>query len=191
MPVEWARRVWGARAARVCSHPTVRPIGRSDASVCRWPNGGFMPHRLRLLLVLASLGLLAGCGGPFLTIPGGALTGTTEEMPASWAFTDEVDTVQLETQPADPYTVNIWVIALDPSLYVHAGANRSTWVEHIEADPQVRLRVDEAIYELRAGRVEEQAEFDQFSDAYEKKYGRRPRNESVAEAYLFRLDARR
>ena len=29
-----------------------------------------------------------------------------------------------------------------------------------------------------------------ISDAYEKKYGRRPRNENVAEAYLFRLGAR-
>ena len=71
-----------------------------------------------------------------------------------------------------------------------AGANRSTWVEYIEADPNVRLQVDDSIYELVAARVNDQAEFDRFSDAYEKKYGRRPRNESVSEAYLFRLAAR-
>ena len=41
-----------------------------------------------------------------------------------------------------------------------------------------------------ATRVEAQDEFDRFSDAYEKKYGRRPRNENVGEAYLFRLAAR-
>jgi hypothetical protein len=28
------------------------------------------------------------------------------------------------------------------------------------------------------------------ADAYEQKYGRRPRNENVGEAYLFRLGAR-
>ena len=91
--------------------------------------------------------------------------------------------------PADPYSVNIWV-ALGEHLYVHAGANRSAWVENLEADPHARLRADGKIYELSAARVADQAEFDRFSDAYEKKYGRRPRNESVAEAYLFRLTAR-
>jgi hypothetical protein len=86
--------------------------------------------------------------------------------------------------------VNIWAVASGEHLYVHAGANRSAWVEHIEADPKVRLRVNDSIYELAAARVEGQDEFDRFSDAYEKKYGRRPRNENVAEAYLFRLGAR-
>lgn len=143
---------------------------------------------LRSLLVLATS--LTACGGPLVLLPGGELEGTTAAAPDSWAFTDEVDTVQLETQPSEPYSVNIWVIALDPNLYVHAGANRSTWVEHMEADPNVRLRVNGSIYELAASRVETQEEFDRFSDAYEKKYDRRPRNENVAEAYLFRLAAR-
>ena len=60
----------------------------------------------------------------------------------------------------------------------------------MEEDPNVRLRVNESIYELAASRVNSQEEFDRFSDAYEQKYGRRPRNESVVEAYLFRLGAR-
>lgn len=147
-------------------------------------------RRLALLLAVLLTAPIAGCRGPFLLLPGGALEGTRAPTPQSWSFTDEIDTVQLETRPADPYSVNIWVIALDGSLYVHAGANRAAWVEHIEADPNVRLRVDESIYELAASRVEAQEEFDRFSDAYEAKYGRRPRNESVVEAYLFRLQPR-
>ena len=144
-------------------------------------------HLLPALLLIAPL---ASCGGPFVLLPGGALEGAATELPASWAFTDDVSTVQLETRPEDPYSVNIWLIALGADLYVHAGANRSAWVEHIEADPNVRLRVGEAIYELAAARVESQDEFDRFSDAYEHKYGRRPRNEDVTEAYLFRLRGR-
>ncbi len=143
-----------------------------------------------LLVALVLAASVAGCNGPFVILPGGALEGSTVATPDSWSFTDEVDTVQLETRPADPYSVNIWVIALGENLYVHAGANRSTWVENMEADPNVRLRVDDSIYELVASRVEDQEEFDRFSDAYEQKYGRRPRNENVAEAYLFRLSAR-
>jgi hypothetical protein len=147
---------------------------------------------MRAIFLAAALfsTVTAGCSGPVVLFPGKTLEGQTVAAPADWSFTDAVSTVQLETRPADPYSVNIWVIALDEHLYVHAGANRSEWVEYMEADPNVRIRVDESIYELRASRVDTQDEFDRFSDAYEKKYDRRPRNENVAEAYLFRLAAR-
>ena len=141
-------------------------------------------------LVLLLAASLAGCSSPFVLLPGGELKGSVAETPASWEFTDEVDTIQLETRPGDSYSVNIWVIALDEHLYVHAGTNRSTWVENMEAEANVRLRVDESIYELTSARVEAQGEFDRSSDAYEKKYGRRPGNEIVGEVYLFRLGPR-
>ncbi len=149
-----------------------------------------MVTRLALSLALMLTALIAACGDPLLLLPGGALEGSTVAAPDSWSFTDAVETVQLETLPGDPYSVNIWLIALGENLYIHAGANRSTWVENIEADPNVRLRVNDSIYELVASRVDDQDEFDRFSDAYEQKYGRRPRNENVTEAYLFRLEAR-
>lgn len=143
-----------------------------------------VPISLAMLVGLMSLG---ACAGPCILMPGGALEGPVADAPESWTFVDAVDTVQLETRPSDPYSVNIWVIGEDPHLYVHAGANRSEWVEHMETDPSVRMRIDGTIYALSAERVGDQAEFDRFSDLYERKYGRRPRNENVAEAYLFRL----
>lgn len=143
-----------------------------------------------LLFAFSCIAALAACSNPFLLSSGGALEGKTVAVPDDWSFTDAVDTIQFETRPADPYSVNLWVIALGEHLYVHAGANRSTWVENIDADPNVRLRVNDSIYELAATRVEGQEEFDRFSDAYEKKYGRRPRNENIGEVYLFRLAAR-
>ena len=149
-----------------------------------------MARQLLLLSVLVSTMSVAACGGPFVLLPGGALDGSPAAAPESWAFTDEVDTIQFETNPADPYSVNIWVIALGENLYVHAGASRATWVENMESDPNVRLQVGESIYELAAARVDGQEEFNLFSDAYEKKYSRRPRNENVSEVYLFRLVAR-
>jgi len=154
----------------------------------RFPSLGASLALLALTLALTTL--LLGCGGPFVLLPGGALEGATEPLPESWAFTDAVDTVQLETRPAEPYSVNIWLTAAEGNLYVHAGAHRSRWVEHLKADPRVRVRVGESIYELAAVRVREQPEFDRFADAYERKYGLRPRNENVAEAYLFRLGGR-
>lgn len=138
--------------------------------------------------ILALVGLL-GCG-PTLLIPGGELSGPVEAVPADWSASDEISTIQLETRPSNPYSVNIWAVGLGDRLYVHAGANRSRWVENMEADPNVRVRLAGKLYPLVATRVVDAAEFAAFADAYQKKYGTRPRNENVSEVYLYRLGAR-
>jgi len=149
-----------------------------------------MNRRPRMTLAsLVLLLLVLGCG-PFVLIPGGELSGGVTEVPNDWSFTKEISTVQLESRPSDPYSVNIWATGVGKDLYLHAGANRANWVEYIEADPRVRLRIEDRIYELRATRVEDPAEFKRFADAYEEKYGSRPRNENVREVYLMRLEAR-
>ncbi len=132
---------------------------------------------------------LFGCG-PLLVFPGGELEGAVSATPDNWGFTEQIGTVQLETRPGDPYSVNIWATTVGDSLYLHAGANRANWVENIEADPLIRIRIDSQIYPLRAVRVQDPVEFQRFADAYEAKYGTRPRNENVAEVYVFRLEAR-
>jgi hypothetical protein len=63
------------------------------------------------VLALLLTALVADCSEPLLLLPGGALEGATVPTPEGWSFTDDVDTVQLETNPTDPYSVNIWVIA--------------------------------------------------------------------------------
>ena len=147
-------------------------------------SAGFLP------LVLGLMVLGTGCSGPFLLLPGGELEGRTAATPTSWAFTDEISTIQLETDPSDPYSVNIWAVAMADQLYLHAGGNRTTWVENIEEDKRVRVSIDGTIYELFAVRVEEAGEFGVFADAYEAKYGRRPRNENISEIYVYRMGAR-
>jgi len=143
----------------------------------------------RVFAFLAVIALVS-CGGPTLLLPGGSLEGEVKPVPADWAFVEEVSTVQLESNPADPYSVNIWIVGIDGDLYVHAGANRAQWVENMEVDPNVRVRIEESIYELSATRVEDQPTFDVFADAYENKYGTRPRHEEIAEVYLYRLGSR-
>ena len=131
-----------------------------------------------------------GCSGPFLLLPGGELEGTPTEAPADWSFTDEISTVQLESNPSEPYSVNIWATAVGDALYIHAGANRARWVEHLEADPRARVQIGDSVYALRATRVTEPSEFAPFADAYATKYGSRPRNENISEIYLYRMSAR-
>ena len=143
---------------------------------------------VKVIAVCSLLGIV-GCG-PFILLPGGELGGATAPAPSDWSFSREVDTVQLETRPEDPYSVNIWAVEIGPALYVHAGTNKSQWVENMLADAKVRVRIEDKLYDLGASRVTTQDEFDRFSDAYEQKYDRRPGNENVAEAYVFRLVAR-
>jgi hypothetical protein len=137
---------------------------------------------------MLALSLFLACG-PTLVLPGGRLGGTPSPPPVDWDWTEDVSTIQLETRPEDPYSVNIWAVGIGQKLYVHAGANRSTWVENMEVNTSVRVRVDKKIYRLVAVRVYDQAEFDAFSIAYEEKYGSVPRNENVVDVYLFYLEA--
>ena len=76
-------------------------------------------------------------------------------------------------------------------LHVFAGDNRANWVEDIEQNANVRLRAGNEIYELEAQRVSDADVFERFAQAWEAKYGSRPRNENVTETYLYRLQARR
>jgi hypothetical protein len=135
--------------------------------------------------VLALVLLLSGCD--LIPFSGGALSGTLTEPPSSWTDAANPEIIELETNPIDPYSVKLWIVGMGPNLYVHAGANRATWVEHIEQNANVRLLIDESLYELSAVRVESEEEFATFAELWEAKYGNRPRNENVNEAYLFKL----
>ena len=62
------------------------------------------PNRIALGLFFGLLFALA-CG-PLGPLPGGHLSGELEPSPPSnWAFADDQKTVQLETNPSDPYSV--------------------------------------------------------------------------------------
>ena len=139
-------------------------------------------RNLSLMIIAA---LMAACS--YIPFSGGALSGTLTAPPNDWTQVASPSVVELETQPSDPYSVKLWIIGLGPNLWVHAGANRATWVEHMEVDPNVRVLIGDALYELAAERVTGAEEFGRFADAYEEKYGNRPRNENIAEIYLYRL----
>ena len=141
-----------------------------------------------VLIALFLTTAIIACG--YVPFSGGKLEGTTRPNPSDWTQIAQPDIIQLETNPGDPYSVKLWIIAIGDLLYVHAGANRATWVENIEANPDVRLLIDDSIYELQAERVTDQEEFAAFIAGYESKYSTRPRNETIGEIYLYRLVSR-
>jgi hypothetical protein len=143
-------------------------------------------------VALLSLCLIAlGCG-PTGPLPGGSLSGeVATDLPTDWSFTNEEMTVQLETRPSAPYSVNLWGVSLGDRFYLASGrGGEATWVEHIAEDPNVRLRVGGTIYELRAVRVSNETHGERFLAALTRKYDWEPSGRESDEAWLFRLDPR-
>jgi hypothetical protein len=144
---------------------------------------------MRLPIIVLAISSLFACG-PLVMIPGGELSGETKAVPSDWSFSDAVETIQLETRPANPYSVNIWGVGVDGDFYVAAGDAESTWARHVADDHNVRLRIGEAIYEMRAVRDKSPESRERFLAAVKQKYDFEPDDEQASDAALFRLVAR-
>ena len=144
-----------------------------------------MRRAATLLTVLA-----CACNGPFLLLPGGSLSGESAPAPADWSFAGDSGTVQLETRPAEPYSVNLAYTVMDGALYINAGGTETRWARHIAADPRVRLRLDGALYELRAERVTDPDEIAAFARAWTSQSFFRRDPLGYDEVWLYRLEAR-
>ncbi len=140
--------------------------------------------------------LILGCG-PLGPLAGGRLSGEVRtEFPTNWSEVGAIEQIQLETNPEDPHSINAWCGAHAGALYVPTslilGADEPTereWVQNVLADPRVRLRADGAVYELKATRVEDPAEFEAARAVLLEKY-EVELDEHAKAAWLFRLEAR-
>ena len=143
-------------------------------------------------LALAALAGLAFACGPLGWIPGGRLSGELVTAPVDdWSFASALETIQLETRPDDPYSVNLWFVWRGPRLWVASGGGDvSRWAGYMTADPRVRLRVDGKLYERKAARVTEPSEIDEVIVLYKTKYDYDRDPKEDGQAVLFRMDPR-
>ncbi len=139
-----------------------------------------------MLLLFAT----SGCNGPIAVLPGGKLDGQVASAPSGWGFAGDYGTVQLETRPEDPYSVNIAYTVMDGSLYINAGDTETQWVKNMTANPLVRLRLDGVLYELRAERVTDSAEISAFGKAWTNQSIFRRDPAKLGEVWIYRLVAR-
>ena len=145
--------------------------------------------RKSLLCAALLLGLTA-CSEPFIVFAGGELSGEEALPPADWSGLESVETIQIETRPDDPYSVNIWAAGIGHDLYIGTGPDGTRWSRHLQDDPRVRLRVDHTIYPLLAHSVADPEERRRVADAYVDKYDLDADENWVMEAIIFRLDRR-
>ena len=132
----------------------------------------------------------AGCSGPFVVFPGGRLDGDEKPVPTDWSFAGDYGTCQLETNPDEPYSVNIAYTILDGSVYLNAGDTETQWVENMGADPAVRLRIDGSVYAMRAERVSDTAEIARFGEAWTGQSMFRRDPAELDPVYVYRLVGR-
>lgn len=147
-----------------------------------------MRKRLASLLSVVAVAASTACNGPLPFLGGGALAGEVVAPPAKWSeWTKQVSVIQLETNPSEPYSVNIAYTVLGDTLYVYAGDTKTQWVEHMEADPNVRFRREGLVYELRAERVTDEDERAAFAEVWNARgfFSRDP--QTLDEVWLYRL----
>jgi hypothetical protein len=136
---------------------------RVKGAVQTGARGGRLLARRAALLVGSALAcsFLSGCGGPFLVFPGSELSGEVVTEPVEdWSFVSSTF-VDLETRPADPYSVELNYVVMDGKLYIDPAEGRR-WLEYIREDPRVRARFDGKIYPLRAVLVGRPGEIEGF-----------------------------
>jgi hypothetical protein len=116
---------------------------------------------VRNLGVLA-LALTLGCG----PVPGGSLAGEPTPVPLRWteALGGDRAFCEIESRPADPHSIQLDCFVVDGALFVqsHRWVNSSwwpveSWASIWIAQPDVRVRVGERIFALRAEAVHDPA----------------------------------
>lgn len=123
-------------------------------------------------VVLIALFCIA-CGGPFMVIPGGQLSGEVVSEPVSdWSFADD-SFIDIETRPGDPYSVELNYIVKDGNLYIDPAEGRA-WLEYIREDPNLRVRFGGKVYPVIAVLVGKPGELEGFD----------------ADRFIYRLDSR-
>ena len=104
-----------------------------------------------LVFDVLAFGVLFGGVGPIGPIPGGALWGEQRAPVEDWSFTDAIKEIQVQTHVGPlPWTVTTWVLSHDGELFLAAGNCDRIWTHRVMDDPEIRVRIDGVVYELRA-----------------------------------------
>jgi len=136
--------------------------------------------------------ILAGCE-PIGPIPGGELSGELVRAPVQdWSLPGEEHEIYVETRPSDPYSVTVWCVAHEGALYIPSrDPGKKRWVQNVMEDPDVRLKIADRIYEQRAVRVIDPAEFEAAGAKLIAKYEIESEDiDDATEVWLFRIEAR-
>ena len=136
-----------------------------------------------VLAVCVGLVYLVGSGigiEPKDRRPGTRLAGNLVPLPETWPEIELADEVHIETYPwyGIPFSVTTVIAQSGDALYVPSKYDQPAafpgskfWNRVVQANPNVRLRVGETLYELRIDNVTDEDEFLDGVDALAQRYG--------------------
>ncbi len=145
------------------------------------------------LIVITLLVVYLNRSDPWPRIPGKRITGeeVTERID-DWSFMEPSTRVILEVRPSDPYSLYIRAYLHEGVLYLNSISPENRWTQFLLEDPNLRLKVKNKIYKVRATRVEDPALVNEIQKAREQMSPRlRERTaEERARNWYFRVDSR-
>lgn len=129
---------------------------------------------------------------PCARLPGGHLLGDEIAEPVSdWSFANAVPLCQVEVQALLPHSVNLNCMASGGRLYLScANCEGKRWSRTALVNPDVRLRVGDAVYPVTVTRVEDPAELDVAWQARAQKVGQSADDRPPSGWWSFRVQSR-
>jgi hypothetical protein len=128
--------------------------------------------RARALALVAAAGF-AACFGPQDRRPGMHLAGDPAPIPADWSFTaaHREIAVEVATPYLLPHSVTVWCAADGADLYLGArDPDTKRWPGWVDRDPDVRLGIGDAVYDVRLAPVDDATALERVRAAYAAKY---------------------
>ncbi len=145
------------------------------------------------LLMMTILFFYLNRSDPYGPLPGKKLLGEEITDPIDdWSFTEQARNVTFEVRPSDPYSVTTSCVLHDGVFHVLATSIENRWAQFLLQDPNMRLRMTDKLYPVRATLVEDPNRISAIFKTLEQKYrGFAERTTEERTRYgLFRIDSR-
>ena len=145
------------------------------------------------LIVVTLLVVYLNRTDPWAQLPGKRITGeeVTERID-DWSFMAPSTRVILEVRPSDPYSLYIRAYQHKGVLFLNSISPENRWTQFLLEEPNLRLKVENKIYKVRATQVEDPALVNEIQIAREQMSPRLKERtpEERAQNWYFRVDSR-
>jgi Uncharacterized protein conserved in bacteria (DUF2255) len=131
-----------------------------------------MRHRGSFAAAVLCLALV-GCVDPSDRRPGTRLSGDVAALPPDWTLSAAHQEIAVEVSGflGLPHSVTIWCATLDGALFIGARDPESKrWPAWADADPNVRLKIGESVYEVRLTKLDDAATIERLQAEFAAKY---------------------
>jgi hypothetical protein len=106
--------------------------------------------------------------------PGLGLSGEVHpHVVEDWSFTEDADEIFIETVTSYwiPHSVTVWCVTVGDELYIAADdADQKSWVANVARDPNVRLKIEDKVYEQKLVPVIDATTITAIDSGFVRKY---------------------